>query len=91
MTATPPDQLVTAPDPIVTSRELSGPPDASSSSAVFEGYAHSVMNTFGPPKRVFVRGEGCYVWDADGRRYLDLMATSPTSLPRRPRSLWPHA
>ena len=74
MTATPPDQLVTAPDPIITSRELSGPPDASSSSAVFEGYAHSVMNTFGPPKRVFVRGEGCYVWDADGRRYLDLLA-----------------
>jgi acetylornithine/N-succinyldiaminopimelate aminotransferase len=74
VTATPPDQLVTAPDPIITSRELSGPPDASSSSAVLEGYAHSVMNTFGPPKRVFVRGEGCYVWDADGRRYLDLLA-----------------
>ena len=31
-----------------------------SSSAVLEAYAHSVMNTFGPPKRVFVRGEGCY-------------------------------
>jgi acetylornithine/N-succinyldiaminopimelate aminotransferase len=74
VTAIPPDQLVTAPDPIITSRELSGPPDASSSSAVLEGYAHSVMNTFGPPKRVFVRGEGCYVWDANGRRYLDLLA-----------------
>jgi acetylornithine/N-succinyldiaminopimelate aminotransferase len=74
VTATPPDQLVTAPDPIITSRELSGPPDANSSSAVLEGYAHSVMNTFGSPKRVFVRGEGCYVWDADGRRYLDLLA-----------------
>ena len=24
------------------------------------------MNTFGPPQRVLVRGEGCYVWDADG-------------------------
>ena len=33
-----------------------------------------MMNTFGPPKRVFVRGEGCYVWDADGRRYLDLLS-----------------
>ena len=74
MTATPPDQVVAAPDPIITSRELSGPPDASSSSAVLDGYAHSMMNTFGPPKRVFVRGEGCYVWDADGRRYLDLLA-----------------
>jgi acetylornithine/N-succinyldiaminopimelate aminotransferase len=74
VTATPPDQVVAAPDPIITSQELSGPPDASSSSAVLDGYAHSMMNTFGPPKRVFVRGEGCYVWDANGRRYLDLLA-----------------
>ena len=44
------------------------------SAPVLEAYAHSVMNTFGPPKRVFVRGEGCYVWDADGRRYLDLLS-----------------
>jgi acetylornithine/N-succinyldiaminopimelate aminotransferase len=41
---------------------------------VLDRYAHSMMNTFGPPKRVFVRGEGCYVWDANGRRYLDLLA-----------------
>jgi acetylornithine/N-succinyldiaminopimelate aminotransferase len=74
VTATPPDQLVTAPDPITTSQELWGPPDPNSSQSVLDGYAHSVMNTFGPPKRVFVRGEGCYVWDADGRRYLDLLA-----------------
>jgi acetylornithine aminotransferase len=32
------------------------------------------MNTYGPPRTVLVRGEGCYVWDADGRRYLDLLA-----------------
>ncbi|MBO1753223.1 acetylornithine transaminase [Actinotalea sp. BY-33] len=31
------------------------------------------MNTFGTPRRVLVRGEGVYVWDADGRRYLDLL------------------
>jgi acetylornithine aminotransferase len=37
-------------------------------------YTSALMNTFGPPKRVFVRGEGCQVWDADGRRYLDLFA-----------------
>ncbi|PZF82220.1 acetylornithine transaminase [Jiangella anatolica] len=36
-------------------------------------YGRSLMNTFGPPQRVLVRGEGCYVWDADGRRYLDLL------------------
>lgn len=38
-----------------------------------ERYGHALMNTFGTPKRVLVRGEGPYVWDADGRRYLDLL------------------
>lgn len=36
-------------------------------------YQQSLMNTFGEPQRVLVRGEGCYVWDADGNRYLDLL------------------
>jgi acetylornithine aminotransferase len=44
------------------------------SAAVLEGYDRALMQTFGRPKRVFVRGEGCYVWDADGRRHLDLLA-----------------
>ena len=58
-------------DPMILSRELAG---SGSSEAVLEAYAQSVMNTFGAPKRVFVRGEGCYLWDADGRRYLDLLS-----------------
>jgi acetylornithine aminotransferase len=37
-------------------------------------YTSVLMNNFGPPKRVFVRGEGAQLWDADGRRYLDLFA-----------------
>jgi acetylornithine aminotransferase len=36
-------------------------------------YAAAVMNTFGPPKLALARGEGAYVWDVDGRRYLDLL------------------
>ena len=36
-------------------------------------YADSLMNTFGPPKLVLARGEGCFVWDAEGNRYLDLL------------------
>lgn len=36
-------------------------------------YSGALMNTFGAPRRVLVRGEGPYVWDADGRRYLDLL------------------
>jgi acetylornithine/N-succinyldiaminopimelate aminotransferase len=57
---------------LIAPAELAGVP--STSSAVLERYSHAVMNTFGPPKRVFVRGEGAYVWDAEGRRYLDLLA-----------------
>lgn len=38
-----------------------------------ERYAASVMNTFGPPKLVLVKGEGAHVWDADGNEYVDLL------------------
>jgi acetylornithine aminotransferase len=38
-----------------------------------ERYAGALMNTFGPPKLVLTRGEGPYVWDAEGTRYLDLL------------------
>jgi len=37
-------------------------------------YSGAVMNAFGPPKRVLSHGKGCYVWDTDGNRYLDLLA-----------------
>ena len=67
----PAGSAVMTADPMTISRELSG---LASSAAVLEAYSESVMNTFGPPKRVFVRGEACYLWDADGRRYLDLLS-----------------
>lgn len=38
-----------------------------------ERYDAAIMGTYGAPLRVLVRGEGAYVWDADGRRYLDLL------------------
>ncbi|WP_112243511.1 acetylornithine transaminase [Kribbella monticola] len=41
--------------------------------ALAERYSNALMNTFGPPKRALVRGEGAYLWDADGRKYLDLL------------------
>jgi acetylornithine/N-succinyldiaminopimelate aminotransferase len=43
------------------------------SETVHKRYAESVMNTFGPPKLVLTKGEGPYVWDAEGNRYLDLL------------------
>ncbi len=38
-----------------------------------ERYAASLMNTFGPPKLVLVRGQGAHVWDTDGKEYVDLL------------------
>lgn len=37
-------------------------------------YQGALMNTFGTPARMLVRGEGAYVWDAAGTKYLDLLA-----------------
>ncbi|WP_166391395.1 acetylornithine transaminase [Nocardioides ochotonae] len=38
-----------------------------------ERYAGALMNTFGPPKLVLARGEGCRVWDVDGNEYVDFL------------------
>ncbi len=43
------------------------------SETVQKRYAESVMNTFGTPKLVLTKGEGPYVWDAEGNKYLDLL------------------
>ena len=37
-------------------------------------YAQSLIGVYGRPKAVLTHGQGCYVWDADGKRYLDLLA-----------------
>lgn len=42
-------------------------------------YAESLLGVYGTPQRVLVRGEGAYVWDADGRRYLDLLGGIATT------------
>ncbi|HEX6232949.1 MAG TPA: acetylornithine transaminase [Jiangellaceae bacterium] len=54
--------------------ELSGRTSATLAGDTWlDRYAGALMNTFGRPQRVLVRGEGCYVWDAGGARYLDLL------------------
>ncbi len=55
----------------VGSDELVGP---GSGAEWTSRHTRSVMDTFGPPQRVLARGEGVYVWDTDGARYLDLLA-----------------
>lgn len=48
--------------------------DGGSNAAWTQRYSAALMNTFGTPQRILVRGEGAYVFDADGKRYLDLLA-----------------
>jgi acetylornithine aminotransferase len=55
------------------SDHVPAPGSAPSGADLQERYAASLMNTFGPPQLVLTRGEGCYVWDAEGNRYLDLL------------------
>lgn len=35
--------------------------------------AHDLMGSYAPALRLLVRGEGCWVWDDEGRRYLDFL------------------
>ncbi|MCI7550982.1 MAG: acetylornithine transaminase [Actinomycetaceae bacterium] len=37
-------------------------------------YAHSLTDAFGMPLLELDHGEGVYVWDTDGKKYLDLLA-----------------
>ena len=37
-------------------------------------FAAALMPTYGVPPVALVRGDGCRVWDADGREYTDLIA-----------------
>jgi len=48
--------------------------DPVSNAGLTSRYGRVMMNVFGPPQRVFVRGAGVHLWDADGNRYLDLLA-----------------
>ena len=49
-------------------------PVAGTGRAWAQRYGRAVMNTFGAPQRVLVRGRGARVWDADGAQYTDLLA-----------------
>ena len=38
-----------------------------------ERHAQGLMASYAPPLRLLVRGEGCWVWDDEGTRYLDFL------------------
>ena len=37
-------------------------------------YGRVMVGVFSTPRMLLTRGEGCYVWDDEGRRYLDFLA-----------------
>lgn len=39
-----------------------------------ERYGTDMMKTFGTPLALLERGDGCWVWDSEGNRYLDFLA-----------------
>src|SRR5690625_5960052 len=41
---------------------------------LLDRYQRTMTNTFRTPARALVKGEGVYVWDADGKRYTDFLA-----------------
>lgn len=47
--------------------------NALTNTAGIERHQASIMDTFGAPLRTLVKGQGSFVWDADGKRYLDLL------------------
>lgn len=47
--------------------------EAQASHEWLDRYEHSVMGVFGRPALVLDHGEGAWVWDVDGKRYLDLL------------------
>jgi acetylornithine aminotransferase len=44
------------------------------SAGLQQRFAAAMMGNYGVPPLALARGEGSYVWDADGNRYLDLIA-----------------
>ncbi|HYN29064.1 MAG TPA: acetylornithine transaminase [Dermatophilaceae bacterium] len=48
-------------------------PGPGTGAAVLRRYERSLIGVFGTPSLVLDHGEGAWVWDADGRRYLDLL------------------
>ncbi|WP_404382227.1 acetylornithine transaminase [Knoellia locipacati] len=51
----------------------STPSGTGSQPELLDRYAHSLIPVFGTPQLVLERGAGPWVWDTDGKRYLDLV------------------
>src|SRR5450759_1626023 len=52
---------------------MSGPQELPETERLQERYAAAIMATYGLPPVALDHGQGCVVWDVDGRSYLDLI------------------
>ena len=50
------------------------PLEDSSTTSLVNERAPYMVKTYTRPPPVFVKGEGCYLWDIDNRKYLDFTA-----------------
>jgi acetylornithine aminotransferase len=50
------------------------PPADSATAALVNEQAPYMVKTYVRPPPMFVKGEGCYLWDVENRKYLDLTA-----------------
>lgn len=50
------------------------PPADSSTTALVNDHLPYMIATYARPPPMFVKGEGCYLWDVENRRYLDFTA-----------------
>ncbi|KAI1635455.1 acetylornithine and succinylornithine aminotransferase [Biscogniauxia mediterranea] len=64
-----------APQPSSSSQEAAlsnpDPSDDSQSAALVKQHSKYMLATYARPPPVFAKGEGSYLWDLEGRRYLD--------------------
>ncbi|KAI9883919.1 MAG: hypothetical protein M1823_004307 [Watsoniomyces obsoletus] len=50
------------------------PPSDSATAALISDQSSYLVPTYARPSPMFVKGEGCYLWDLENRRYLDFTA-----------------
>ena len=50
------------------------PPSDSATAAIVNGHKPYMVATYVRPPPMMVKGEGCYLWDIENRRYLDFTA-----------------
>lgn len=67
-------QQLTDPRKDPTKDQVTAPATADTESGWHERFDASIMRSLAMPQLLLTRGDGCYVWDGDGKEYLDFLA-----------------